>query len=55
MKAIYKGRKVKVTKIITRTNPDITYPLIVQVRIEYKEDGQTVSNYAYGNEIQFVN
>lgn len=55
MKAIWKGKRVKVTKVITRSNPDIAYPMIVQVRIEYKENGQLVSNYAYGNEVEFIN
>jgi hypothetical protein len=54
MKAKYKGKTVKVTKLITRKEEYITYPIIVQARIEYKdENGLKCSNYVNGNDIKF--
>lgn len=54
MNAIYKGKKVRVTKLILGKNEFITYPLIVQVRIEWKKDGMKLDDYVNANEIEFI-
>mgnify|MGYP003345275827 CR=1 FL=1 len=54
MEVIYRGKKVKVTKLIIGKCEFIDYPLIVQVRIEWKKNGKMYSDYANADEIEFV-
>lgn len=55
LKAIYQGKKVKVTKLILHKDDYIKYPILKQVRIEWKEKGKPVmSDYANVNEIKFI-
>ena len=54
MKGIYKGKMVKITKLVLSKNIFVSHPILVQVRIEWKEDGQTWTDYAQANEIEFV-
>ena len=54
MEVMYRGKKVKVTKLIIGKCEFIDYPLIVQVRIEWKKNGKMYSDYANADEIEFV-
>jgi len=54
MKAIYKGKEVKVTKLILSKSEYITKPILVLVRIEWKdENGIDWSDYADANLVDF--
>jgi len=54
MKAIYKGKKVKVTKLVLSKSEFIKKPLLLQVRIEWKENGIIHSDYADANLVEFI-
>lgn len=53
MKAVYKGKKVKVTKLILQKVKVITHPVIIQVKIEYKENGVICDEYVDPNLLIF--
>lgn len=54
MNALYKGKKVKVLKVITGKYEYITKPVIIQVKIEYKEGKDKYDAYVDPNEIKFI-
>lgn len=54
MKAVYKDKLVKVVKLIVERNKFINKPILVQVKIEYKENGETISDYADASQIEFI-
>ena len=54
MKAKYKDQTVKVVKLVLAYNTYVSKPILVQVKVEYKKDGQIVSDYADANEIEFI-
>jgi hypothetical protein len=53
MTAKYKGKSVKITKLITVKREFVTHPILVQVRIEWKEKGDIKSDYVDANQIEF--
>lgn len=54
MKAKYKDQTVKVIKLILAYNTYVSKPILVQVKIEYKNDGQVVSECVDANEVEFI-
>jgi hypothetical protein len=54
MKALYQNKKVKVTKIIVIKEEFFKYPMLTQVKIEWKENGQTISDYVDANTVEFI-
>ena len=55
MKAIYENKIVKVVKLITANSGYVTHPILVQVKIEWKEDGEKFDSYVDANKIEFLN
>jgi hypothetical protein len=55
MKAMYKGKKVKVVKLILGKSEFIAKPILIQVKIEYKLDGDFFDEYVDANELEFIN
>ena len=53
MKVIYKNKKVKITKLVTSKFDVLKYPVLKQVRIEWKENGKTWTDYVDANQIKF--
>ena len=53
MKVIYKNKKVKITKLVTTKFDVLKYPVLKQVRIEWKENGKTLTDYVDANQIEF--
>jgi len=55
IKAIFEGKKVKVTKIVTRKDDIIPYPIILLAYITWKDkDGDILSNWVSGRDIEFI-
>ena len=55
MKVIYKGKKCKVIGMVVQKAELITKPVIVQVAIEWKENGDTFEDWVDANDVEFVN
>jgi len=55
MKAIYNNKIVEVLKLVTTTNTYITHPILVQVKIQWQEDGELVDDYVNANDVEFPN
>ena len=53
IKATYKGKRVNVTKLVLAKSEYINRPILSQVRIEYRENGATFTDYANANEVEF--
>jgi hypothetical protein len=53
MKAKYKGRSVRVDKIVVDKPRIMNVPAILQVKIVYKEDGVWYEEYVSPNDIEF--
>jgi hypothetical protein len=54
MKALYQNKKVKITKIIVDKVNYLKHPMLTQVKIEWKENGQTISDYVDANKVEFL-
>jgi hypothetical protein len=55
MKAKYKDKVVKITKLVLHKDIFLTYPIVQQVRIEWKDGKETISEYVDANDIVFLN
>jgi hypothetical protein len=55
MKAIYDNKVVEVVKLVTINSGYITHPVLTQVKIQWKEDGESVEDYVDSNKVEFLN
>ena len=55
MKAIYDNKIVKVVKIMTANSGYVTHPILIQVKVEWKENGKKFDSYVNANKIEFIN
>ena len=54
MKVKYKNQTVKVVKLILAHNTYVSKPILVQVKIEYKKNGEIVSDYIDADQVEFI-
>jgi hypothetical protein len=53
MKGIYNNKIVTITKLVTKQVPYITHPVLIQVKIEWTENGEVVDDYVDANKVEF--
>jgi hypothetical protein len=54
MKVIYKGKKCKVVGIVVHKSDFVAKPMILQVTIQWKEDGDICEDTVSANEVEFI-
>lgn len=54
MKAIYGDKIVEVIKLVTATSPYIKHPVLVQVKVQWRENGELVDDYVDANNVEFL-
>lgn len=54
MRVIYDNKIVEVIKLVTATSPYIKYPVLVQVKVQWRENGELVDDYVDVNNVELL-